>query len=272
MDAGHLLALARPLVIEAARLTAWLVLLLAVFVPLERLWALQPQRVLRRGLGADLGFYFLNGLLLNLLLAVPVAILAALLRSAMPGSLLHATTTLPLWAKLAATLVVGELGYYWGHRLSHAVPLLWRFHEVHHSAEQLDWLVNTRAHPVDLVITRLCAFVPVYALGFGQASAGIGGLPLLLVILFGTIWGFFIHANLRWRFGWLEQVVATPGFHHWHHTAEPPHDRNFAAVLPVLDRLFGTLHLPRTGSPNRYGLAEAPRPAPAEHGLPAPQN
>ena len=240
-----------------------------IFVPLERLWALQRQPVLRRGIWADLGFYFLNGLLLNLVLAIPVALIAALLRGAMPWTLLHATTTLPLWAKLVATLVVGELGYYWGHRLVHAVPVLWRHHSLHHSAEHLDWLVNTRAHPIDLIITRVSAFVPVYALGLGQAAAGSSGLPLLLVIMLGTVWGFFIHANLRWRFGWIEEVIATPGFHHWHHTAEAPHDRNFASVLPVLDRLFGTLHLPRCGAPRRYGLAPAPAP-PHPGGAPGP--
>lgn len=69
-----------------------------------------------------------------------------------------------------------------------------------------------------------------------------------------TLWGFFLHANLRWRFGWLEQLVATPPFHHWHHVADAPLNRNFASTLPVLDRLFDTLHLPARAWPAHYGI------------------
>jgi sterol desaturase/sphingolipid hydroxylase (fatty acid hydroxylase superfamily) len=75
----------------------------------------------------------------------------------------------------------------------------------------------------------------------------------LLMILTNT-WGFFIHANLKWRFGWLEAVIATPAFHRWHHTADINRDHNYASTLPIYDRLFGTLYLPKTGSPPRFGV------------------
>src|SRR5262249_45198993 len=60
--------------------------------------------------------------------------------------------------------------------------------------------------------------------------------------------------NLRWRFGWLEHVVATPAFHRWHHTADEHRDHNYASTLPVLDRLFGTWYLPRNEQPPRFGV------------------
>jgi len=62
---------------------------------------------------------------------------------------------------------VNDFGAYWGHRASHHIPFLWRFHAIHHSAEHMDWLVNTRAHPVDMVFTRLSGLVPVYRAGPG---------------------------------------------------------------------------------------------------------
>ena len=71
-----------------------------------------------------------------------------------------------------------------------------------------------------------------------------------------TLWGFFIHAYVRWRFGPLEWVLATPAFHLWHHTASEPQNRNFASMLPVWDGLFRTHYLPRGAWPPAYGVSD----------------
>jgi sterol desaturase/sphingolipid hydroxylase (fatty acid hydroxylase superfamily) len=164
---------------------------------------------------------------------------------------------MPLAMRFAVSMVVAEIGFYWGHRWSHEIPFLWRFHAIHHSAEEMDWLVNTRAHPIDLVFTRLCGFIPMYVLGLTQPMARTRDVVPLLVILTANMWGFFIHANLNWRFGPLEWLVATPAFHHWHHTYEEPLNRNFSPMLPWVDRLFGTYYVPKAQWPSRYGT-EAP--------------
>ena len=184
---------------------------------------------------------------------------------------------MPLWARVIAGLVAGEIGYYWGHRWSHEIPILWRFHSIHHSAEEIDFLVNTRAHPIDMVFGRLCGLVPIYVLGLGGpfnaaasavpggaeggvvAVAAEGSLVPVIVTLIGTVWGFFIHANVRWRFGPLEWLISSPAFHHWHHTRSGPINHNYASTLPWLDRIFGTHYLPRNELPTSYGL-DAPMP------------
>jgi sterol desaturase/sphingolipid hydroxylase (fatty acid hydroxylase superfamily) len=241
-------------ILEAIRLAVWLVLLAAIFVPLERLVAVHPQRIFRKQFATDIVYYFVNSVLIGVVLAIPLSLLAALVHTVLPSGFLAAVAHLPVWVRLALSLLLAETGFYWGHRWSHEMPLLWRFHAVHHSAEDVDFLSNTRAHPVDMVFTRLCGFIPVFALGLAQGPA----LPAVVIVI-ATIWGFFIHANVRWRFGFLESVVATPFFHRWHHTNDAYRDRNYAAMLPLLDHLFGTFHRPAHW-PTEYGI-DTPMPA-----------
>lgn len=244
--------------IQVFRLCIWLVLLAAIFAPLERLFALHPNRIFRKAILTDLGYYFLSSLVPSLLLSLPLALLAFGVHRFVPGHLTSAIAALPLWVRIAASVLVGEIGFYWGHRWTHEIPLLWRFHAIHHSAEHVDFLINTRSHPIDMVFTRLCGLVPLYILGLASPVGRSGSLIPVLVILIGTIWGFFIHANVRWRFGPLEWLIATPAFHHWHHTNDGPEyiNKNYSPMLPCIDRIFGTLYLPRDKQPQRYGIDE----------------
>ena len=87
--------------IDVLRLSLWLTILVVIFVPLERLFAAHPQKILRKGIGVDLGYYFLSSLLPALLLSAPVGLLAWAVHRAVPGGLLAATAALPLWARVA---------------------------------------------------------------------------------------------------------------------------------------------------------------------------
>jgi len=246
-----------PVVLDLVRLSIWLVLLIAIFVPLERLCALHPQKVFRKSFRTDLLYYFLSSLIPRLLLIVPLSAAAWAVHHLYSGGYYLWVAGLPLGARFLAAIIVGEVGSYWGHRWMHEIPILWRFHQIHHSAEEIDWLVNTRVHPVDLAFTRLCGFVPLYLLGLAQPAGTTLDIVPVLIALFTTVWGFFIHANLRWRFGWLEYFVSTPAFHHWHHTKDGPAyiNRNYAATLPWIDQCFGTLYLPKKW-PASYGIDE----------------
>ena len=246
------------LALNLLRLCLWLVLLAAIFLPVEKLWGLQAQKVFRKAFGTDLVYYFLSGLLPKLLLLVPLALISAAVHRLVPGGYYDWVGTLPVALRLIAALVVSEVGTYWAHRWSHELPLLWRFHAIHHSAEEMDWLVNTRAHPVDLFFTRLCGLAPLYLLGVAQPTAGSVDFVPVMVTLIGTFWGFFIHANVKWRFGWLEGLVSSPAFHHWHHTNDSAEvlNKNYAAMLPWVDYCFGTFYLPRQQFPGKYGVDE----------------
>jgi sterol desaturase/sphingolipid hydroxylase (fatty acid hydroxylase superfamily) len=242
------------LLINLIRLCLWLLVLAVIFLPLERLFGLHPQKIRRTAIAVDIGYYFLSGLLPGLLLAVPLLLVAWAAHRMVPHAV-HATVLgWPLWLRALIGLVVSEIGFYWGHRWTHEIPWLWRFHAIHHSPERLDFMVNTRAHPVDLVFVRLCGLIPLYILGLAGPLTASGSLIPVLIVLVATVWGFFIHANMRWRLGLLEHVIATPAFHHWHHTRPEPRDRNYASMLPWMDRIFATHHLPRGEWPAGYGI------------------
>jgi len=219
-----------------------------VFIPLERLFAMHPQKVFRRNWGNDLIFLFLNGILIKLgLLAVIVAVIFAA-AWIVPASFQAMVGGLPYWVQIPAVIVLSDLGFYWTHRMFHAVPWLWRFHSIHHSIEELDWLAAARVHPVDQILTKGVSLIPVFALGFSEWAIGVYALLYQWQAV-------LIHSNVRVGFGPLRFLFASPEFHHWHHSNHrEARDRNFAAQLSFLDALFGSFHLPRGQIPTTYGL------------------
>lgn len=253
--------------LTALRLWVWLALLTALFVPLER-WFGQPRGALpRRELRHNLLYYFISSAVPIVLLSMPIALLAVVTRLLMPEPFLSAMQALPGVVRIALGFVVVEVGCYWGHRLSHELPWLWRFHALHHSTERMHFLANTRQHPVDMIITRLFGLVPLFMLGLAGPSLDGSTTPAALLVL-GTLWGFFIHADLRWRFGALEWLITTPAYHHWHHSRHDHINRNYAATLPIVDWVFGTHYLPRHW-PEQLG-SDTPQPETVAAQLTAP--
>jgi lathosterol oxidase len=228
-----------------------LLLLVLVFVPLERAFARRPEQpVFRRGWRTDLAHFFASHLLVqltSLLTVAPALLLFRAVSVPLLGPVQQGVAALPLALQVALAVAVADTAGYAAHRAFHAVPALWRFHAVHHSSEALDWLAGSRLHLVDAIATRAVVFLPLFALGFERAA-------LAAYLVFVSAQATWIHANLRGAPAWLEALLATPRFHHWHHAADrEARDRNFAVHLPVIDRLFGTHHLPPGRWPERYG-------------------
>jgi lathosterol oxidase len=232
------------------------VLVLAMlFVPLEQLFARLPQRVLRPGWTTDLAHFAVSHLLVQVTVLLTLVPAAVFFRWAVHPAVQRAVSAQPLPVQFAEILVVADLSEYAIHRLFHVVPVLWRFHAVHHSSEVMDWLAGSRMHLIDAVVTRALVFVPLYVLGFAPPA-------VYAYLVFVSFHAVFIHANVRFRFGALGHVLATPQFHHWHHAAAAEAvDKNFAVHLPVIDRLLGTYFMPEARWPDAYGIAGRPVPA-----------
>ncbi len=219
----------------------------AIFVPIERLFELHPQRVFRAGWMTDIVHLIVSQALTLVGLVIGVVAVGLLAHAATPEAVRAAIADQPGWAQFAEALTLVELIGYWMHRASHTVPWLWRFHKVHHAIGEMDWLAAGHLHPIDQTIMRTAVVVPLFALGFSKATFGA-------FLAFEGFTAIFNHANVRLRFGPLAYVIATPHYHHWHHADHPEaYGQNLG--LPVLDWLFGTRYLPDTW-PTRYGLSE----------------
>ena len=233
-----------------------LLVMTVVFVPVERFWPLHPGQETFRPEWTTDAFYFvathLPAQLLTFLMVMPALLLTKWL-AILP--LQAIVQRWPYLVQLVAAIFVADLGQYLVHRMFHTVPLLWRFHSIHHSIKTLDWIAGSRSHFIDIVITRGLVMIPMMMLGFPQSV-------LAGYLVFVSFHATFCHTDFRPDAHWLERYLVTVRYHHWHHAADKEAvDVNFAIHFPVLDRLFGTHHLPKTAWPQRYGLLDDTMPS-----------
>ena len=227
-----------------------------VFGLAERKFPLHPQPLLRKSWLMDVGYFYIGAIVPGVVLLLFMHLLNAILSPLGPMPWQAWVVNLSVPVAFVASTLLGEVAYYWAHRLAHQVPFFWRFHSIHHSAPHVDWLVNTRAHPLDLSFVRAFGFVCLYAVGFAQRAPGSTEMANTIFVTWMTLWAYFVHANIRLNLGWLEYLVSSPHFHHWHHVKGDPAlvDKNYAATMPWVDMLFGTFYLPKNEWPQQYGI------------------
>ena len=222
---------------------------LLIFVPLERLLALRPQqKVFRRGVFTDLFYAVFSAPAVNLLGGVLFAPAISALALFVPRGLTQAVAGQATWLQVLQLIVLTDLGVYAVHRAFHAVPILWRFHSIHHAVEEMDCLAAFHVHPVDLLVTKVISLSPVLILGFSVEA---------VAIYFAIYTGHAMlnHANVKMTFGPLKWLIVSPQFHHWHHAGErSAYDKNFAGQLAIIDVIFGTFRVPGTTVPVKYGV------------------
>ena len=226
-----------------------LVVAAVLFIPLERLRPLHGgQRILRRWWRQDVVYVFANGALVRAGLGIATVVILAVSGSIVPPVWRAGVASQPVWVQVVEAVILADLGFYVAHRLFHAVPWLWRFHSIHHSITELDWLAAVRVHALDQVVTRGTSLLPLLALGFDAATIAISS-----AIYFWH--SLLLHANVRIGFGPLNRIIASPVFHHWHHAACPEAGgKNFAGQLSILDTIFDTTYMPAGQEPQRYGV------------------
>ncbi len=233
-----------------------LLLLAVVFVPLEKVWPhRRGQSVFRVGWTTDTIYFFVSHLLVQMSTLLTLMPAQLFFDWAIHPAVQGAVRSQPFVLQFLQCMLVADLAEYTIHRYFHKSRWLWPFHAVHHSSTEMDWLAGSRLHVVDIVLTRGLTFVPLFVLGFDTG-------PLYAYLVFVSVHAVFIHSNVSWRFPrWVENVIVTPRFHHWHHAIEREAiDKNFAVHFPFLDKLFGTYYGPEGAWPAGYGIEGNPVP------------
>lgn len=226
------------------------VFLFGLFAVLEGLF---PERrgqrrpPFRRGTLGDMLWWF-SGYAARAVGALAVVAAIVVVARFVPHPVVPGVSSQPAWLQFVEVLLISDLAGYWVHRAFHRLSFLWPIHSIHHSIEEVDWLSAGRVHPIDTIVHRPFEVLPVFLLGFSSVHV----LPLYAFVI--AVYPILLHANVGWDYGPLRWVVASPAFHRWHHTAESEGiDKNYAALFPWIDWVFGTLHFPRRASTN-YGL------------------
>jgi len=226
-----------------------------VFVPIERILGNREQSIFRFEWREDLLYFLISTLLVQVLTFLSMLPAMTILENTDWVGMRNWVGNQSVVLQFLEITLLTDLVQYWVHRAFHRIPWLWTFHAVHHSAQVMDWLASSRMHVLEIVLLRGLTVIPMYVLGFGEPA-------LYTYLVFVFFQSALVHSNLRIRFRFLDRLVVTPRFHHWHHGIEKDAtDVNFAVHFPFLDRIFGTYHFPAEGQwPDGYGIANHPLP------------
>jgi sterol desaturase/sphingolipid hydroxylase (fatty acid hydroxylase superfamily) len=213
--------------------------LFALFATLE---ALAPRRTRSQPRNTrwftNLSIVVLDTLALRALaIALPLLAVGAAVDAGRMGWGLFNTLDWPLWLEVVLAILILDLAIWAQHLVTHKVPILWRFHRVHHADRDFDVTTALRFHPVEILASMMLKIGLVYLLG----PAALAVL-LFEIILNGT--AMFNHSNLRLPL-WLDRavrlVLVTPDMHRVHHSIHRhEHDSNYGFALSVWDRIFRT--------------------------------
>ena len=185
------------------------VALIALFLVAERVRPAQLRPLVARGHRHDVLFTVLNVVVVLPLVTALTLSFADVVRRAAPWVVLPRFGVVPRWGAIILILVAMDGCNWLVHLANHRVRMLWRFHELHHSQEDMNVLTVFRTHPL-IHVSYVLAVVPALVL------LANGELPTLLLVIYGGAVAF-AHSNTNLSFGPLERVFVSPNYHRIHH-------------------------------------------------------
>lgn len=222
--------------------------LIALCLVAERLRPAQRRPLIARGHRQDLLFTAFNAVVVLPVLAAMSLSFIEVIRRVFPWIVLPRFGVVPRWGVMIVILVAMDFCNWFVHLANHRVRMLWRFHELHHSQEDMNALTVFRTHPL-IHVSYLLAVVPAVVL------AANGAMTVTLLAVYGGVVAF-AHSNTNLGFGPLERVFVSPNFHRIHHRRDGAQDVNLGFTLTIWDQLF------------RRAVFPTPETVGAETGLP----
>jgi sterol desaturase/sphingolipid hydroxylase (fatty acid hydroxylase superfamily) len=228
---------------------------IAVFLVAERVRPAQRRPLVARGHRQDLLFTVFNATLVIPLAAALTVSVYVIARRAFPWIVLPRVGMVPHWGAVAVIFVAMDGCNWFAHLANHRVRVLWRFHELHHSQEDMSVLTVFRTHPL-IHVSYLIALIP------GIVLLANGALSTTLLVVYAAILAF-AHSNTNLGFGPLGRIFVSPNYHRIHHQLDGPQDVNLGFALTIWDQLFHRAVFPTddtirtdTGLPGRPLIVE----------------
>lgn len=149
---------------------------------------------------------------------------------------------------IAFAFLLQDFLYYWFHKASHHIHWLWAAHVVHHSSTKMNFTTAFRQSLMYPVAGMWVFWLPMILIGFEP-------LTVFSVVALNLAYQFFVHTQIVGKLGWFEKVFNTPSHHRVHHAINAGYlDKNFAGVLIIWDKLFGTFVEEDKSKPCKYGI------------------
>ncbi len=205
------------------------VAMIGLFLVVERVRPAQLRPLVARGHRHDLLFAVINVVVVLPLVTALTLSLADVVRRVAPWVVLPRFGVVPRWGAIILILVAMDGCNWLVHLANHRVRMLWRFHELHHSQEDMNVLTVFRTHPL-IHVSYVLAVVPALVL------LANGELPTLLLVFYGGAVAF-AHSNTNLSFGPLGRVFVSPNYHRIHHRLNGPQDVNLGFMLTIWDQL-----------------------------------
>ncbi len=237
--------------------------ILGVLLVVERVRPAQRRPLFARGYRQDLLYTLLNATVTVPLVTALTLSFSEVVRGALPWLVLARIGTVPRWCAIAVIFVVMDGCNWFAHLANHRVRMLWRFHELHHSQEDMNVLTVFRTHPL-IHVSYLIALVP------GIVLVANGALPTTLLVIYGGVVAF-AHSNTNLGFGPLERAFVSPNYHRIHHQLNGPQDVNLGFALTVWDQMAGRAIFP-TPETIRADTGLVGRPLIVEQSGPRPRH